>query len=249
MLLIDYNQLTLTFNQKIVFYLSTFTASLILGWLFYDNLLISLFIFLLLKPLIAYYKNYLIEKRKNILLLQFKDLLYSLSSMVSVGRSLGQALEESITFWKGTYDDNDYIIIELKHMVRRMRESRESDISVLEEFAYKSGLEDIKDFAVTCKICKETGADIVKAISNTAEIIGDKITIEKELQTAGAQKRFEGRVVALAPVIMILGIKIFSPEYLMSMTSTFEGRIITTIALILIFLSWTMIERMNKIDF
>ena len=246
--MIDYCTYRLSTFQKIVFCSLAFAAALILGWLFYDNILTSLFIFLALQPLQNVYKNYLIEKRKSTLLFQFKDLLYSMSSLMSVGRSIGQALEESIDFWKGTYDEKDYIIIELKYMTGRMSESRESDIAVLEDFAGRTGLEDIKDFVSACRICKETGSNITKAISKTSDIIGDKISLEKELKNIASQKRFEGRIVGLAPFVMIFCVKTISPEYLLPLTCTFEGRIATTVSLVLIVFSWIVIERMNKCD-
>ena len=244
----DYSTYRLSPFQKIIFNSLAFTAALILGWLFYDNPLTSLFIFLALQPLQKNFTNYLIEKRKNKLLLQFKDLLYSLSSLMSVGRSLGQAMEESVPFWKGTYGEDDYIILELNYMTGRMRESRESDVSVLEDFARRSALEDIKDFASACRICKETGSNITKTISKTSEIIGDKISLEKELKTLLAQKRFEGRIVGFAPFAMLLGMKIMSPQYLLPLTSTLQGMVITTMALGLMSCGWLLIERMNHID-
>lgn len=244
--MIDYNTYSLSTFQKIIFYSLTFAAALILSWLFYDNIHISIFIFLALQPLQSVYKNYLLEKRKSILLLQFKDLLYSLASLISVGRSIGQALEESVSYWQGTYSKNDYIIRELKYMSARMSESRESDIRVLEDFAQRSGLEDIKDFVAACRICKETGGNITKAITKTSDIIGDKINLERELKNIASQKRFEGRIVGLAPFVMIFGVKIMSPEYLIPLTDTFEGRIATTISLGLIVFSWMVIERMNR---
>jgi len=247
--LTDYNSFSLSSSQKILFYLVTFTVSLILSWLFYDNLFISSLFLPVLQPIQNIYKNHLIKKRKNTLLLQFKDLLYSLSSLVTVGRSVGQALEDSLEFMRGTYDDSDYIICELNYMTRLMSESRESDISVLEDFAERTSLDDIRDFAAACKICKETGSNMTKAISNTSNIIGDKISLEKELQTAVAQKKFEGRIVAIAPFVMIFTIKIFSPEYLKPLILTAEGRMISTLALVMIVVSWLLIERMNKIEF
>ena len=63
--------------------------------------------------IMAHTKNWRIEKRRRELLIQFRDLLYSVASSVSVGRSMTQALEESLNFWNGMYDENDLIITDL----------------------------------------------------------------------------------------------------------------------------------------
>ena len=83
-------------------------AGTVTGWLFYDRLQLGLCIsgalFFMAKPR---YMRWQLQRRKRILLLQFRDVLYSISSAVSVGRSMAQALEESMDFWKGTYDEKE----------------------------------------------------------------------------------------------------------------------------------------------
>ena len=175
----------------------------------------------------------MLEKRKRRLLSQFKDLLYSISSFVSTGRSLGQALEESIDFWRGTYDDQDYIMRELKQMTKNIKESNMPDVDSFDDFAKRSGLEDAEDFVMVCKTCKATGADFFKAAERSAGIIEDKIDIERELSSIMVQKRFEGRVIASSPFGLILMIKILSPDYMAPLYETTLGRAVSTISLVL----------------
>ena len=63
-----------------------------------------------------------------------------------------------------------------------------------------------------------------------------------------AQKVFESRIVALAPFAVVLLLRIMSPDYLEPMTSTGEGRMITTFALGLMGASLLMMERINRIE-
>ena len=55
-------------------------------------------------------------------------------------------MEESVDFWKATYEENDYIMQELAYMNGRIEKSGEKDIDVLRDFARRSGLEDVDDF-------------------------------------------------------------------------------------------------------
>ena len=162
---------------------------------------------------------------------------------------MAQALEESIAFWNGTYASDALMIAELESMVRTMKESHMPDTEVLRDFALRSGLDEAADFAGVYESCKGTGANLIQAVNRAAMIIGDKITLERELQTLMAQKRFESRIIMFSPFGLLLFLKILSPEYLQPLTSTTEGRLISTAALVLIGTACILMERVNRFDF
>ena len=246
---VDYGKWDLSSKDIVVLTFCSLSAGLAVGWLFYDSLRIASALTLTGFLMVPYYKKRQIEQRRQVLLLQFRDVLYSIASSVSVGRSMGQALEESITFWNGTYSDDDLIIRELRVMVRCMKESNTSDVDVLKDFARRSGLTDVSDFAGVYESCKGSGANLVQAVNRAAMVIGDRITLERELKTLMAQKKFESRIVMGSPFAVLLFLKILSPEYLLPLTATSQGRMISTAALFLIGLACLMMERVNRFEF
>ena len=61
----------------------------------------------------------IIRKRKNQLTLQFKDMLYSLSSALSVGKSVETGLKDSLTDLRVIYPDPQTdILVELEYIIR-----------------------------------------------------------------------------------------------------------------------------------
>lgn len=223
-------------------------AGMITGLLFYGSPIAG---FLLAIGFICFFPSYrktLLEKKKSERLVQFRDMLYSISSSVSAGRTMAQALEESMDFWKATYSPDDYIMRELRQMTARIREGNEKDVTVLRDFAERSGLEDAADFVAVYENCRMTGGNLPVAISRATTVIGDKITLEKELKTLMAQKIFESRIVALAPFMIVILLRIISPEYLVPMTETTEGRLVMTLALGLMAAALIMMERINDIE-
>lgn len=244
----DYKRYICSINEEIKFYAVIIGVGLITGWIFYDSLLIGLAVSTLLSGLKEEYKKYLLAKRNQELLLQFKDFLYSLASSASTGRSIRQGMGESYEFWKGTYSEDDYIMTELKTFMEKMKRSNVDEVELLEDFASRSGLKDIEDMAMICRVCKKTGSNLPKALQECSNIIGDKIYLEKELRSIMLQKRFEGYVIALAPIMLTLMIKILSPKYLIPLTQSNMGRMITTISLALVLIAWLIIERINRIE-
>ena len=167
-------------NKEIRIFSATITAAgMVTGLLFYNSPAAGFLIVLALTALFPTYKKRTAERKKAELLLQFRDMLYSISASVSLGRSMAQALEESITFWDATYKESDYIMQELKYMTGRIKNSNERDIEVLKDFAVRSGLTDISDFVSVYESCRTTGGNLVQAINRATAIIGDKISLEK----------------------------------------------------------------------
>ena len=211
-------------------------------------ILIGIVVGICLSALKGEYIKLLKQKRKDELLLQFKDLLYSLSTAVATGRSIRQGIIDSATFWKTTYAEDDYIMIELKDMKDKMEKSNIQDIVVLDDFAKRSGIKDIEDMVMVCNTCKKSGGNLSLALEQCSNIIGDKIDLERELQVVMSQKKFEGRIVAVAPFALLFLIKLISPEYLSPLTATSSGRLVSTISLVLIFSAWILIERVNDFE-
>ena len=139
----DYRKLSLSYSQKISFYAVMIAIGILMGWIFYDNLSYGIVIGVLLFTLKGEYIAFLISKRNGELLLQFKDLLYSLSSSAATGRSIRQGIIESYDFWQSTYAEDDYIMIELRTFIDKMEKSNIEDIYLLEDFGTRTGLEDI----------------------------------------------------------------------------------------------------------
>lgn len=245
----DYGKWDLSIKDILVLVCFFLAGGLAVGWLFYDSLRVAAVLSMSVFFAVPYYKKWKIGERRQQLLLQFRDVLYSAASSVSIGRSMGQALEESISFWNGTYSEEDMMMQELKHMVRSMKESNMADVEVLRDFARRSGLSDAADFAEVYESCKGSGADLVQAVNRAAMVIGDRITLERELKTLMAQKKFESRIVMGAPFAVLLLLKLMSPEYLNPLTDTYEGRIISTAALLLIGAACLLMERVNRFEF
>lgn len=243
-----YDSMDLSDKEIRIFAVCATGAGMSLGLLFYDSPVAGLITSLLLVLFFPAYKKRLVEKRKGELLIQFRDMLYSVSASVSAGRNMEQAMEESISFWSATYTEEDYIIKELKYMTGRIKSSNEKDTVVLRDFAERSGLEDVADFVSVYESCRSAGGNLAQAINRATTIIGDKITLDKELNNLMAQKVFESRVVTGAPVVLMLFLRLASPEYLEPMFTTEQGRMITTFALLLMAGALIMMERINHIE-
>ena len=241
-------EIKLSEKEKLLFFSIILTMAAAVGILFYDSLIVSAILAAVFYAALPRYKEGILKKRRQEMLRQFRDLLYSISASVSSGRNMAGALKEAKTFCGASYEKTDYIMLELDHMTAMLENGNATDTEVIYDFARRSGLEDIEDFAKIYENCKISGADLKQAINTAVHLIGDKIELEGELQTLLSQKIFEGRIVGLSPFIIVLMIRLTAPDYISPMTESTHGLVVTTIAVGLMLIAAVMTERINKIE-
>jgi tight adherence protein B len=190
----------------------------------------------------------LAEKRKTLLLAQFRDFLYSLSASFAAGRQMRDGLVEARENLRLTYEEKSPMICEITSMLIKLDESRASEEEVLRDFANRSHLEDIRSFFDTYFICRKTGGDMNKVISKTSAMLIEKIGIEKEIHTITSQKSFEGKIISAMPVVVILFLNLVSPAYIEVLYTTATGKLIMTIAMVGIFYAYKVTTKLMKIE-
>lgn len=231
---IDYDVYIMSLKEKIIYVLIAAAALFILGFIFYQNVIISLFVcpFALLYPKMR--TKEIIDKRKLKLNLQFKDMLYSLSSSVGAGKPIETAFQDILKDLSIIYPSSDsYIIREIDYIVRRLSMNEPIE-DILEDFASRSHLEDIQSFVNVLKICNRKGGNLVEIIRNTSQVINDKIETKNEIETLLSQKRFEQKVLSLMPVALIVLLSLTQGDYMYDVFHTAVGRVVMTVAIIMI---------------
>ena len=78
---------------------------------------------------------------------------------------------------------------------------------LLLNFAERSGVEDVRNFANVFATCYKKGGNIKDVIKNTASIIGDKIEIQMELETMVSGQKNEQNIMLVMPVVFIVVLK------------------------------------------
>ncbi|SET28790.1 tight adherence protein B [[Clostridium] polysaccharolyticum] len=171
-----------------------------------------------------------IKKKKWQLTLQFKDGVVSLSNALAAGYSIENAFHEAVIDLRLLYDENSGIIKEFQKIEQQIRLNRNVE-ELLMKFGMQAGIEDIKDFAEIVMTAKRTGGDLIKIMKTTSNSIGEKIEVQREIQTLIAAKRFEGNIMTVIPLGIILYLKLCMPGFLRPLYEGVAGRGIMSIAL------------------
>lgn len=245
---IDYSQYKLSSKEKYSFLTAGYGCIVVIFYLFYHSLIFSLAGGLIISLFIVPFVRWKAEKRQALLITQFKDMLYSMSSYVASNMKITDALEGSMVSLESIYGRESPLVMELEYMIRNIKENKESEIRLLQDFAYRSHCEDIENFVQVYVSCIITGGDMDRVLKNAIDILMDKITIEREIRTLTAQKKLEGNIITVMPVLVIFFLNIFSPEYLTPLYTTLTGRVIMTAAVAGLVISHFMMKKMTSIE-
>lgn len=209
----------------------------IIFYIFYHNYFIAAISMVLTFVYIRAVDQFLQKSRNQMIVQQFNQFLYSLSSALVAGRSVENAFREIEQDLKLLYpDETSFIIRELRAINNRVSNGLSLENSLL-EFSKLQGNQDIKNFAIVFSVCKRSGGDLVEVIKKTANIITNKIELEQEIEILIARKKFEARLISLAPVVIIGLITWSASDYMTPLYGNPLGQMVMSIALLLIFLS------------
>ncbi len=245
---VDYNDYALSIKEKRKYLLGSYLLIFCIAYLFYDSISAAVLSGTLAFAGIDSYKNYLRDKRKAVLKNQFRDLLYSLSSSFASGRQITESIGEAILNLEANYDRNSPIMIETKRMYSSLHDARASEEAVLSDFAMRSGIKDIINFVDVYIICRTTGGNLERAVMESSRILMEKIEIDEEIRVMTVQKKFEGRIICLMPLGVILFLRLASPDYMQVMYESVAGRIVMTISLACLAYAGYLIKKITDIE-
>jgi tight adherence protein B len=244
---IDYSIYKMKPLEYYIALLISAVAIFLIGYIFYRSMLLAL----MLTPISLFYPSIrtkqIIKKRKRELKLQFKDALQSLSASLHAGKSFESAMRSAIADLLIQYETDSYIIREFEIIIRRL-ESNETIESAFDEFAERSKLEEIRNFAEVLEICKRTGGNLITAIKSSTDIIADKIEVLNDINSILAEKKLEQNILFVMPIAMILMLSISAKDFMQPVFTEPVGRVIMTISMGLFASAYFIAEKITNIE-
>ncbi len=223
----DYHEYRMNGQEYLVGIVGGVAFTVLLSYIFYRSLFAVIFLCPVIPFCVKIQKERLCRKRREMLKIQFKDALQSVSAALQAGYSMENAMREAAGDMQNMYGGEGLITRELRAITEGIRNSRTPEELFL-SLAKRSGLEDISDFAEVFSIAKRSGGDLPAVIRVCSMTIGDKIETTKEIQALVAAKKLEGRIMDVIPCFIILYVDLSSPGFFDVLYHTAFGRVIMT---------------------
>ncbi len=228
-------------------FIKGFVKIFILTYLFYRYVLLSI----ILAAIFGIINIKLDEKKRREvwkwqLNLEFREVMTGVSSALNAGYSIENAFKEAAKDILILYGDKSVMLKELDVMNSKLALNQPIE-NVLSEFAQYCEVEDIYNFAEVFQTAKRTGGNLIETARSTADKIGNKIEVVREIKTMISGKQMEGKLMNMIPLGIIVYFWISSPDFLECMY-TFKGRPVMTVLLIVYIAAYKWSERIGDIS-
>lgn len=211
----------------------------------------SMGMFLITGPVLGillpvFMKPSLKKKRLELLQDQFKESIGILNGYLSAGYSVENAFDAARLQLEKLFGRKADITKEYSHICDLLRLNRPVG-DTLTDFAMRSGLKDIKNFAEVFTIAGKTGGNLRDIIDRSTAVIREKMAVAEEICNMTAGKRYEQKIMNLIPFMIILYLDVGSPGFLDVMYESILGRIIMTLSLIAIGAAYVISQKILDI--
>ena len=232
----DYNIYEPSKRERVLWFVIGMIASGLVLYIFYENIILSLVAGAICGILfIPLRRKQVCEKRRERLLTQFRGLMDALSTSIGAGKNMYEAFSAASDDLALQFDEDADIVNEVKIIQTGLQYNLQIE-DLLLNFAQRSGLDDVKNFANVFATCYRKGGNMKDVIRNTATIIGDKIEIEMELETLVSGQKNEQNIMLVLPIVFVFILKNMGGG--MVDLSTPMGLVSVTVALIIFILAY-----------
>lgn len=233
--------------EKILYFLLAFVIGAAVGYLFYGGIgkdefgnptmltwildigisltvgIIAGFAFLPIRT------QQIMEKKRNALRNQFRDMLEGLTTSLGTGRNMPDSFKAVYEDLQVQYEEGAAILEELKIILVGIRNNDKLE-DLLMDFGARSGIEDIVSFANVFAISNSKGGNHKETIRNTYAILSDKMEINEDIETIVTANKTEQNMMIFMPVILIGMIKMMSTDFAANFTTP-AGILATTLGI------------------
>ena len=187
-----------------------------------------------------------ISKRKYKLRMQFYDLLESMSVSMRAGNPPLKALVSASEDLSLIYPDTSDIIIELNIIIKRFENAVPLSV-IFNDFATRSGLEDINSFASIYSTIEGKSSRADEIIRETQQIIADKMEIEMEIDTLMTAAKGQLNIMLFMPLVILLVMGYAGAGFMDSIYIEPMGRVVATIGLAILIISYVLGRKISTI--
>ena len=116
-----------------------------------------------------------------------------------------------------------------------------------QNFSARMKTEDVEMFVTSVIVLRETGGNLAETFDTIVHTIRERLKLENKISAITAQGVWQGRILTVAPFVLMLGLNAIDPSHMQPLFTTLPGYILLAIMLILIGVGALMIKKIVTI--
>ena len=243
----NYLRYRLIWVEKVKIFLMSAGLTIFVAYLFYR----SYWAFLLFPIIYVILKKRAVKAGKKRvrqeLAKQFLDAMRVVNTALLAGYSLENAWKEAQKEIESLYGTDSYMYLELKEM-NQLVELNNPLEQLLEDFARRSGMEDILGFAEVFSFAKRSGGNFVEIIEHTTDHMRQKQETTQEIEVLFASRKMEQKVMNIIPIFILFYMSASSGEYMSVLYGNGIGILFMSICLVVYVAAILLAEKIMTIE-
>ena len=167
------------------------------------------------------------EARRKKLERDFREVISFIAISLRAGYSVENAFLEAERDLAGVIGPDADMTMEMHRINARIRISIPAE-KALYDFAVRSGSEEIGNFASVFSAARRLGGNMSQVTVETAERIGERMDVEREIETSVAAKKYEQKIMSVMPGVILLYLQFTAPGFLDVLYTTAFGFAVMT---------------------
>ena len=216
------------------------------AWLFYDRLYVMFVFapfFLLFVTAVRDKKG---KKHDEELTDEFMKALISVSTSLAAGISPENAFITAATDMEKLYGRRSPVVTELGIINSQVAMGRRLS-DALYDFAKRTQIPEIYDFAVVFSVAKDKGANFPAVISSCVSVMDDRRRAESEAKVMIRAKQYEQRVMCIIPPGILIYLRFSSGSFIGVLYHNIFGAVVMSVCLFVYVLAFYLSERIGDI--
>lgn len=217
------------------------------SWLFYDSFYAIPFLLPMLVLWCRECQSFRRQKEEEQFQKSFREWILLLSSSLSAGYSVENAMVQSCEELSMMVSGEDVMVKELKVMLA-MLENQQSPETILKEFADRQSSEEVKSFVEVFCTARKSGGSLNAIIRSTSSQMAEIMDTRREILTLLASKIYEQKIMTVMPAAVLLYVRIGSGEFLEGLYHNPAGIVVASVCLLLYLGAYLLGKRMVQFE-
>ena len=227
-------------------FLESFAVIAVLALFFYRSFIALLLLSPMLYPVMKRRMRIQKQKRKQSLVVSFREVMNSVLTSMKAGYSAENAFREAYSDMVLLYGAASPIAEELY----RIRTGLDSNIPIeklLFTFAERCDVEEITEFSEVFAIARRSGGNMTEILERTAVLIRTRLETEEEINVLISAKKMEQKIMDVVPFLIILYIGMSSKGFFDTLYHNPAGIAVMTACMAVYLAAFTISEKIVEI--